>query len=61
MNYLTNSLSKLKAKELPEEDIGFNFSDIDTDINIQVNMKDLARTEQTVGKKRLELYFMNIL
>ena len=48
---LTNSFLKLKAKELSEEDTDFMLSDIDTDINIQVNVKDLARTEGIVRSK----------
>ena len=34
---------------MSEADIDVNFPDINTDINVQVNVKDLARTEGIVG------------
>ena len=40
----------MKAKEMTGEELEIDMCDIDTDVNIQVNMKDIARTEGIVRK-----------
>ena len=43
---------QLKAKEITGEDVEINVADIDTDVNIEVNLNDLARTEGIVRKEK---------
>merc|ERR1712083_588920 len=38
-------LIKIKAREITGEDIELEAADIDTDVNVEVNLNDLARTE----------------
>jgi len=38
-------LIKIKAKEITGEDIDISVADINTDVNVEVNLNDLARTE----------------
>ena len=38
---------------MSEADIDVNFPDINTDINVEVNVKDLARTEGIVGSQSI--------
>ena len=40
---------QLKAKEFTGEDIEIPIADIDTDVNVEVNFNDLARTEGIVS------------
>ena len=40
---------QLKAKELTGEDIDISVADIDTDVNVELNLNDLARTEGIVS------------
>ena len=42
-------LIKIKAKEITGEDIELEAADIDTDVNVEVNLNDLARTEGIVS------------
>ena len=39
------------------EDVEINVADIDTDVNFEVNLNDLARTEGIVRKDKLKLVF----
>ena len=43
--------SKIKAKEITGEDIEIAVADINTDVNVEVNLNDLARTEGIVSQK----------
>ena len=43
-------LFQLIAKEVTGEDIEIAIDDIDTDVNVEVNFNDLARTEGIVSK-----------
>ena len=49
---------QLKAKEITGEDVEINVADIDTDVNIEVNLNDLARTEGIVRKDKLKFVFI---
>ena len=40
---------QLKAKEITGEEIEIAVADIDTDVNVEVNFNDLARTEGIVS------------
>ena len=48
---------QLKAKEMTGEDVEINVADIDTDVNFEVNLNDLARTEGIVSKEKVETCF----
>ena len=42
---------QIKAKEITGEDIDIAVADINTDVNVEVNLNDLARTEGIVSLK----------
>ena len=51
-------LIKIKAKEITGEDIELEAADIDTDVNVEVNLNDLARTEGIVSIiSRINIFF----
>ena len=57
---------QIKAKEITGEDIDIAVADINTDVNVEVNLNDLARTEGIVSLKnihaaRFPSHFLRIL
>ena len=44
---------QIKAKEITGEDIDIAVADINTDVNVEVNLNDLARTEGIVSLKNV--------
>ena len=44
---------QIKAKEITGEDIDITVADINTDVNVEVNLNDLARTEGIVSLENI--------
>ena len=49
--FITFSFDKIKAKEITGEDIEIDVGEIDTDVVVDVNINELARTEGIVSEE----------